>query len=361
MSLSLLLLILIGAPEASKAHPLDVIYFDIQKLNAESVLPVKSCFTFNKLAFEEFKKANSEFNKEQFLTTMNFELLLNQSTCTTEQRPFDSLLKNNLTEQEEKICFITHCNASEKLGDSSLTLKFNFLKKLSIDFKLIGSSRLTDQEFLFNASLQNSEIQLSAKESHFIELGIEHVGGAVQAWVDENNKFKVADGIDHVLFILVLLLMSSSFKNLFLNISSFTIGHSVALFAALTQLVSISAQITEPLIALSIALVALIGFLNFNFKKSYLMIILLGFLHGIGFSYILGELHSSNIQTLLLTIFKFNLGVEIGQIFIVLFALPFYFFCKKVKGYGLILERFIFALVFLLSSYWTAERVLTNF
>lgn len=113
-------------------------------------------------------------------------------------------------------------------------------------------------------------------------------------------------------------------KRLLILITAFTIGHSITLILAALNLISFPVDIIEFLIPVTIFITALSGFSSTsqvqNIRRFYLLILFFGFIHGIGFSNylmkILGE-ESSIIWPLI----SFNLGIELGQIIVVLIIL----------------------------------------
>ena len=133
---------------------------------------------------------------------------------------------------------------------------------------------------------------------------------------------------DHMLFLLALCALYTpvQWKKVLILITAFTIGHSLTLAMAAFNWLVIPQDTTEFLIALTILLTALYNiFLAKNAESmsnnkvyfSYLMALLFGLIHGMGFSYLLNQLKSSdeNIFTVLLS---FNVGIEIGQILYVI-------------------------------------------
>jgi len=135
-------------------------------------------------------------------------------------------------------------------------------------------------------------------------------------------------GIDHILFILALLLLSNRFKPLFWQVAMFTLAHSLTLGLAMAGYISIPARIVEPLIAASIAWVALENIVYPGLSRFRLLVVcLFGLLHGLGFASVLTEI-KKDTDTFLTAILGFNIGVELAQIALiaagfVLIILPF--------------------------------------
>ena len=124
-------------------------------------------------------------------------------------------------------------------------------------------------------------------------------------------------GPDHILFLVGLLLLGGSMRRLALVVTSFTLAHSVTLTLAALRVFSPPARVVEPLIALSIVYVGIDnlmvrdgrdvrGWIAFSF----------GFVHGFGFASVLREMDLP-ARALGWSLFSFNLGVEIGQLFVV--------------------------------------------
>ena len=127
----------------------------------------------------------------------------------------------------------------------------------------------------------------------------------------------VPGGLDHVLFVLGLFLLAGGARSLLLQISAFTLAHSVTLALAVTGWVSVPARIVEPLIALSIAYVAVENLFATSISRRRLAVVFVfGLLHGLGFAEALGALGLSRAH-LATTLIGFNAGVELGQLAVV--------------------------------------------
>ena len=131
-------------------------------------------------------------------------------------------------------------------------------------------------------------------------------------------------GPDHILFVIGLILLGGSWRRLALIVTAFTLGHSVTLSLAALGKVVVPASIVEPLIALSIVVVGADNLLRAGeAEKSRdlrpVFAGLFGLIHGFGFAYVLTDFGLPHAQ-LAWSLFGFNLGVEIGQLAIVLVA-----------------------------------------
>ncbi len=127
-------------------------------------------------------------------------------------------------------------------------------------------------------------------------------------------------GLDHILFVLALFLTSTQLRALVIQISTFTVAHTVTLGLAAAGLISPPAALVEPVIAASIAFVAVENlFLSRMPPWRPLVVFLFGLVHGLGFAGFFGELGLPRGQ-FVSGLVGFNVGVEIGQLSVVLLA-----------------------------------------
>jgi hypothetical protein len=144
--------------------------------------------------------------------------------------------------------------------------------------------------------------------SRFVTSGFEHI---------------VPKGLDHILFVLGLFFYSLRLRPLLAQVTAFTLAHSVSLALASLKIVSLPASVVEPFIALSIVYVAVE---NIVFGRrgtiSYLRVAVVfcfGLLHGLGFASVLQDVGLPAGQ-FAVGLIGFNVGVEFGQIFVILIA-----------------------------------------
>jgi hydrogenase/urease accessory protein HupE len=124
-------------------------------------------------------------------------------------------------------------------------------------------------------------------------------------------------GPDHLLFLIGLLLLGGSIRQLAVVVTAFTVAHSITLSLAALNLVSPPARIIEPAIALSIVYVGADNLLVRGGRDVRAWIALtFGFIHGFGFANVLREMDLPS-RALGWSLFSFNLGVEIGQLLVV--------------------------------------------
>jgi hydrogenase/urease accessory protein HupE len=189
-------------------------------------------------------------------------------------------------------------------------------------------------------------------------------------------------GLDHVLFVLCLLLAAGNFRRLLRVITCFTVAHSVTLALSSLNIVTLSPGFVEPLIALSIAWVAIEILLaqaddaggeepiesiqpessRFEMPHAagthlYLLTFLFGLLHGFGFSYVLRDEVGLPADALAPALFSFNVGVELGQLAVVCVAFPLIVWMRR-KSWGHRVVQLLSALVLAVSLYWLVIRLM---
>jgi hydrogenase/urease accessory protein HupE len=139
----------------------------------------------------------------------------------------------------------------------------------------------------------------------FVVLGMEHI----------------ATGYDHLAFLLGLLIATSSLRSLVKVVTSFTVAHSITLALATFDIVVLPSRFTESMIAASIIYVAVENLIRGRAIERYRITFLFGLIHGFGFSNVLREMQLPRAN-LALSLFSFNLGVEIGQVVFVVLLFP---------------------------------------
>lgn len=139
----------------------------------------------------------------------------------------------------------------------------------------------------------------------YVKIGIGHI---------------LPDGADHILFVLAIFLASVRTKALIWQISAFTVAHTVTLGLAASGFITPSPSVVEPLIAFTIAFVAIEN-LVFKDMTRWRPVVVFGFglIHGLGFAGFFGELGLPPGQ-FWSALIGFNIGVEIGQLSVILVA-----------------------------------------
>jgi hydrogenase/urease accessory protein HupE len=161
-------------------------------------------------------------------------------------------------------------------------------------------------------------------------------------------------GYDHLAFLVGLLIVTKGLASLVKIITSFTVAHSITLALATFNIVVLPTRLTESVIALSIVYVALENLLGIRAIERYRITFLFGLAHGFGFSNVLREMELSRLH-LGLSLFSFNLGVEIGQLAFVLVLFPLILYIATVS-WRRQFQKAVSLIVMCLAAYWFVQR-----
>jgi len=155
-----------------------------------------------------------------------------------------------------------------------------------------------------------------------------------------------------------LFLLSVKWKPLLIQVTSFTVAHTITLGLSIYGFISLSPAIVEPLISASIVYVAIENVITSELKPWRAFVVFgFGLLHGMGFAGVLSEigLPRSEFLTALLT---FNLGVELGQLSVITLAyLLVGLWWRNKPWYHQRIVRPLSILIAAVGCYWTVERV----
>ena len=193
--------------------------------------------------------------------------------------------------------------------------------------------------------IKNQQTSVLDNAYDFLKLGVGHI----------------LSGSDHILFVLSLLLVFISLSEILKLTGTFTIAHSITLILSALGLITVSTRVSEPLIAFSIAFVAIstVFYGNSRFvggeKSKLATVFFFGLFHGMGFAGLLREIAIPS-DKFISSLFAFNIGIEIGQLIIISFALPLILLFRKKPWYPKVIK--VFAIIIaLLALYWVIQRI----
>jgi len=176
----------------------------------------------------------------------------------------------------------------------------------------------------------------------FLQAGVEHI----------------VTGYDHLCFLFALILWAHGVWSVVKIVTAFTISHSITLSLAALNIFTLPSQITEALIAASIIFVAVENFFSHNIDKRWRTTFFFGFIHGFGFASALTEMGVPQ-SAVLPALAAFNIGVEAGQLAIVLAVVPILLYIDRHTK-GARHEKFVYltsAAIGLFGCYWLLERI----
>jgi hypothetical protein len=198
-----------------------------------------------------------------------------------------------------------------------LAVRDDLFDALGADYHTLASFERAGggaEQFVFQPDRRETRVRIAAAGAEsepirsslgvglaFVGLGIEHI----------------LLGFDHILFVIALILRGGRFASLLAIVTAFTIAHSITLALAVLEVVSIPARVVEPVIALSIAYVAMENMvMRHQASRRWAVSFVFGLVHGFGFAGALAELGLPR-QGLVPALIGFNLGVELGQALII--------------------------------------------
>ena len=175
--------------------------------------------------------------------------------------------------------------------------------------------------------------------SEFVTLGIKHI----------------LIGYDHIAFLLALIVIGLSVREVLKIITAFTIAHSMTLLLAALEIVRLNSRLVETVIAFSICYVALENLFRKEVNYRWLVTFGFGLIHGFGFAGVLQDFIVGK-SNLVLSALSFNIGVEIGQLMIFLALLPILHLLKGTSHFRSMTAGASVA-IFVLGLSWLVERV----
>ena len=218
-------------------------------------------------------------------------------------------------------------------------------KEVLIKYILLPSALIT----ITNSALAHSTLIDLEKMSKsdtvvlYLQTGFQHI---------------IPAGLDHILFVLSLFLLSPQLKTILYQVTTFTIAHTITLGLSVYQIVKVPSNIVEPLISISIIYVALENIYTQQLKKTRIGIIFLfGLIHGMGFAGALSEIGLPQ-KAYFISLITFNIGIELGQITVILIA--YTLVAKWVSQKQLYRSRIVVpisAMICIVALIWTVQRL----
>ena len=230
-------------------------------------------------------------------------------------------------------------------AEQGLDLALGYLDALPRGHRVVGEARFGERLQTFVVDGGEPQITLRAAGGgggflHFFVLGVEHI----------------FTGFDHLLFLAGLLLVAASLGEVVRLVTSFTIAHSITLAAAVLGVIDLPSSVVEPLIAASIVVVAVENLVRRSHRGRVWLTFLFGLVHGFGVGGLrrgLGRGEGSVGAGLA----GFNLGVEAGQLAVVLAVAPLLLLARRQSWYAHTAVPGFSALIGFFGAYWLVERL----
>jgi len=247
------------------------------------------------------------------------------------------------------------------LPKQDVTLKYNLFFDVDKDQKLFVKTSQSEAKPRI-MSAREQEIDLPMKKGSLWDAFVEFlVEGIWHIWM----------GFDHILFLLMLLIPSvytyhdkrfiprktfgAVFKEILKITTAFTLAHSITLALSVTEVLTLPPNFVEVAIALSVLFTAINNIYLFTRTKTWIIAFAFGLIHGFGFANVLHELLNKK-EDFVGMLLGFNLGVEIGQMVIVIALLPLLYFMRKTHFYRKAIMIGFSTLTAIIASIWAIER-----
>jgi HupE / UreJ protein len=344
------LLIVLSLATPSQAHWADLAVADIQirerDIDLNLTVPTGLIAQFDDDKNKQLSDAEITIHQKDLQAFLNEKIRLTAAG----QKSETLVIKTTIAKKLPSNLIATPDN------HSSLLLQYHWdkqIEQLQMHYDLfipgVNTARCLAQIFrngqvdnvVFTPDSQNAALidtPILQQISSFIKLGIEHI------WT----------GYDHILFLISLLMLGGELGYLLKVVTAFSLSHSVTLFLAALNIISVPSRWVEIAIALSIAYIASENLWQKEPKARWQLAFAFGLIHGLGFSSALQELDLPRTN-LVTSLASFSVGIELGQFAIVL-AVYFALAYLRKFAWDLTIRRIISAGVIVMSAIWVWER-----
>jgi HupE / UreJ protein len=286
------------------------------------------------------------------------EVVNDAAGCSTS--PVEQLVDRHSDGTYAVLRFVANCPGSISTLDVTYSLLFE-LDALHRGLVQVQSGDLT-QTSIFSPERRSWHVVLGTAQPWqtfvtYLREGVWHI------WI----------GIDHILFLISLLLPAvlgrsggrwqpvERFNQAFLGavkvVTAFTLAHSITLTLAALGLIQLPSRLVESAIAASVVVAALNNLHPLITRRLWLVAFGFGLIHGFGFASVLADLGVPK-NALLLSLFSFNFGVELGQLAIVVLVMPLTFALRRTWLYPWVIVRVGSLLIAAVAAAWLLQRSL---
>ncbi|MCG8604880.1 HupE/UreJ family protein [bacterium] len=318
LKVNLTLSLLMVSTVSSRGHELFTSYSIIEIQDKELICSFKFDQTDLAMIFDLDEDGDGEVSKDELqLNVEQMQSYVYENVAVTVSREVLDLRRRGETIFEDDLgnVFVQFDFANTLVHQPwKLTLGLRFWGELGPRHKNLA-------KIIHNGEVQQAILTVGNPEQSFSFTG-EDVSVTSQVlqftWLGMEHIFI---GYDHILFLLGLIVLGGSFKNLVKIVTAFTVAHSITLILAALEVVTIPGRLVESVIALSIVYIAVENFIVKNTDDRWLITFVFGLMHGFGFAGVLTELGLPT-KGLVASLLSFNVGVEIGQLAIVALTFP---------------------------------------
>jgi len=278
--------------------------------------------------------ADPAIGSENFSKLFQEERMYEEELLRDEGRPLYLHLTGSVLLKKKPRTLTISADFSDRFGENHI-----FLIKLAQDDQV--QTAVLNRDSRKTTLLLREERSLWEQDLQFVKLGTRHI----------------LLGVDHLLFLLALLVIGGRASSLIKIITSFTVAHSLTLTLAVLGWVDLPSRLVESAIALSIVYVGLENFFVHSVSHRWILTFFFGLAHGFGFAGALKELGLPR-RGLMGALLSFNVGVEAGQLAVVACLLPLIWILARNR-FRLPAIRAVSAFVAICGMVWFLERSLS--
>ncbi|MDP3835336.1 MAG: HupE/UreJ family protein [Hydrogenophaga sp.] len=365
--------VLAGASGAALAHSSSNSYLSLTQRNADLVLRADIHLRDLDLIFDLDQNRDGQVSwgetaarTDELQTWLQQGLAVRGATQACALRPIDVLASQHADGYYLSAEWTIACPDPQDVSGQRLRLRYDLLFSqdnlhrglLKVDIPGAHSSAILSPDQP-EAPLLQGEVSGWSVFQRYLAEGVWHI------WI----------GIDHILFLLSLLVLAplaqsrrrvtewaaadslrSACIDVFAVVTAFTVAHSITLVAAILQWVTPPPGVVEPVIALSVILAALNNLLGWFSLRRWRLAFAFGLIHGFGFASVLLDL-SLPAGQLALALGGFNVGVELGQLAIVLAFFPVAWLLRHTAFYRWVVVMGGSLAIAVLGTLWLVDRL----
>ena len=308
------------------------------------------------------QQAISKLRRDVVILTSGDRISLPEPEIIMRAASLDSI-KNPLTPQMAELTF------ELKMPEKIESLEIRLSDKLDIPWPCLvridgATMNLPISRLITNGSRSSGVIDLVNDQKLLSNDLLSKLAMSAQSWapnlvwIAAGAQHIIPLGLDHILFILALFFLNMRLVPLIAQVTVFTLAHSVTLCLAALGIVQLPAELIEPIIAASIVYMAVNNLLTNEVATHRLSIIFLfGLVHGLGFASALEALFPTDNWGVK-TLFLFNVGIELGQLAVLLIALLLFGWLRSKPRRKDQVYRFANLAIAGTGLYWFLQRIL---
>ncbi len=271
---------------------------------------------------------------------------------------------------------VEHGSSNHAVLTLQFTCPLEAMRELAVDYRLFADINPRHRALLklqAGAVTQSAVLDPTAAAPQRLALGDEAGANLWRTWLTYVGQgvWHIWIGVDHILFLVALLLpavlwrerarwvpvgsFGAAFRDVLKIVTAFTVAHSITLTLATLGVVTLPSRLVESAIAASVVLAAANNVRPLIRGRRWLVAFFFGLIHGFGFAGALAELGLPQ-GALALSLFGFNLGVEVGQLAIVVIFLPLAYALRSTRFYRRMVLVGGSLAIAVLALWWFAER-----